>query len=53
MARAGAVPPAPLPPHERVESVRGAMQERDSVNQALAGVTHVLHLATCKETPDE
>jgi uncharacterized protein YbjT (DUF2867 family) len=42
-----------LPPHDRVESVRGALQDRDAVHLALAGVTHVLHLATCKETPDD
>ena len=42
-----------LPPHERVESVFGAMQDRAAVQQALAGVSHVLHLATCKETPDD
>jgi len=42
-----------LPPRERVESVHGAMQDRAAVQRALDGVTHVLHLATCKETPDD
>jgi nucleoside-diphosphate-sugar epimerase len=42
-----------LPAHERVESVFGAMQVRRDVLEALGGVTHVLHLATCKETPDD
>jgi nucleoside-diphosphate-sugar epimerase len=42
-----------LPPRERMESVRGAMQDRSAVQRALDGVTHVLHLATCKETPDD
>jgi nucleoside-diphosphate-sugar epimerase len=42
-----------LPPRERVESVFGAVQHRDAVQRALDGVTHVLHLATCKETPDD
>src|SRR5688500_6251526 len=42
-----------LPPHERVESVFGAVQDRAAVEFALAGVSHVLHLATCKETPDD
>ena len=42
-----------LPPRDRVESVRGAMQDRDAVQRALDGVTHVVHLATCKETPDD
>lgn len=43
----------PLPAHERVESVFGAIQDRGAVLQALAGVTHVLHLATSKETPED
>lgn len=43
----------PLPAHERIESVFGAIQDRAAVTQALAGVTHVLHLATSKETPDD
>jgi nucleoside-diphosphate-sugar epimerase len=42
-----------LPAAARVEPVRGAMQERPDVLRALDGVTHVLHLATCKETPDD
>jgi len=42
-----------LPVGERVEPVRGQMQDRRDVQRALEGVTHVLHLATCKETPDE
>ena len=39
--------------HERVEIVRGSIADRATVTAALAGVTHVVHLATCKETPDE
>jgi nucleoside-diphosphate-sugar epimerase len=42
-----------FPARDRVESVRGAMQDRDAVQRALDGVTHVVHLATCKETPDD
>lgn len=38
--------------HERVEVVKGSIASRDDVAQALEGATHVLHLATCKETPD-
>jgi nucleoside-diphosphate-sugar epimerase len=37
---------------DRVEVVRGTIAERDVAARALAGVTHVIHLATCKETPD-
>jgi nucleoside-diphosphate-sugar epimerase len=43
----------PLPPHERVETTFGAIQDRAAVSRALAGVTHVLHLATSKETVDD
>ena len=32
---------------------RGSIADRDVVAAALAGVTHVVHLATCKETPDD
>jgi UDP-glucose 4-epimerase len=42
-----------LPPQERVESVRGDIVHRADVEAAMQGVTHVLHLATCKETPDD
>ncbi|MBA3872515.1 MAG: SDR family oxidoreductase, partial [Anaerolineae bacterium] len=42
-----------LPPHDRLEIVRGSLSDQDVVNQAMDGVTHVLHLATCKETPDD
>ncbi|WEX75440.1 NAD(P)-dependent oxidoreductase [Sinorhizobium numidicum] len=37
---------------DRVEVVRGSIADRDLVARALAGVTHVVHLATCKETPE-
>ena len=30
----------------------GSIESRDSVAEAMAGVTHVLHLATSKETPE-
>ena len=39
--------------HERVELVKGSIQDREVVDQAVAGATHVLHLATSKETPDD
>lgn len=38
---------------ERVEVVRGNIVERKVVAGAVAGATHILHLATCKETPEE
>jgi nucleoside-diphosphate-sugar epimerase len=39
--------------HERLQRIRGSIEHREEVEQALDGVTHVLHLATCKETPDQ
>ncbi|MBW9065885.1 NAD(P)-dependent oxidoreductase [Rhizobium herbae] len=36
---------------DRVEVVRGSISNREVANAAIAGVTHVVHLATCKETP--
>lgn len=41
-----------LDPHERLETVRGSIEHLDVVQDALRDVTHVLHLATSKETPD-
>ena len=40
-----------LEPHERLEVLHGSIQDAEIVDQAVDGVTHVLHLATCKETP--
>ena len=42
-----------LPPRDRLEVMRGTIADRATVDQALDGVTHVLHLATVKETPEE
>jgi nucleoside-diphosphate-sugar epimerase len=41
-----------LETNPRLEVIRGTIEDRDFVRVALAGVTHVLHLATSKETPD-
>ena len=38
---------------ERLSVVRGSISERAVVAAALRGVSHVVHLATCKETPDD
>lgn len=40
-------------PHDRLEVIRGSIQDVETVNQAMDGITHVLHLATCKETPSQ
>jgi len=37
----------------RVEIIHGSIEHRQTVEAALDGVTHVLHLATTKETPDQ
>jgi nucleoside-diphosphate-sugar epimerase len=42
-----------LEPHGRIQIIHGSIEQRDVVEQALDGATHVLHLATCKETPDQ
>ncbi|WP_437316564.1 NAD-dependent epimerase/dehydratase family protein [Sorangium sp. So ce385] len=41
-----------LKPTARMEVVRGSIENRAVVDEAVDGVTHVLHLATCKETPE-
>jgi nucleoside-diphosphate-sugar epimerase len=41
-----------LEPRQRIQNVHGSIENRDDVEKAMHGVTHVLHLATCKETPD-
>lgn len=40
-----------LPAHARIETVHGSIADAAVVAEALDGVTHVLHLATVKETP--
>src|SRR5829696_1292618 len=40
-------------PHERIQNVYGSIEHRAVVEKAMEGVTHVLHLATCKETPNQ
>src|SRR5215216_4572712 len=42
-----------LEPHERIETIHGSIEYREVVETALDGVTHVLHLATVKETADQ
>lgn len=42
-----------LLPRDRLEIARGSISERAVVERAMRDVSHVLHLATCKETPDE
>jgi nucleoside-diphosphate-sugar epimerase len=42
-----------LTPSARLEVVTGNISDPHGVQRAVAGVTHVLHLATCKETPTD
>jgi len=42
-----------LQAHPRLETVRGSIQHLEVVEAAMQDVTHVLHLATVKETPAE
>ena len=37
----------------RLEIVTGSIEDRQTVAAAMRDVTHVLHLATCKETPEQ
>jgi UDP-glucose 4-epimerase len=41
-----------LEPRARLEVVSGSIEQRQDVDRAVADVTHVLHLATSKETPE-
>lgn len=41
-----------LDARERLEVMRGSIDDRASIARAVEGVSHVLHLATSKETPD-
>jgi UDP-glucose 4-epimerase len=41
-----------LDAHPRLEVVRGSIEHRPVVEAAVEGATHVLHLATSKETPE-
>src|SRR5690349_1413028 len=36
---------------DRFEVIQGSISDRQTVAQALEGITHVLHLATVKEDP--
>lgn len=42
----------PLPPADRLEVVHGAIEDQAVVTAIMQDVTHVLHLATSKETPE-
>lgn len=37
---------------DRVKVIKGSLADRDTVSTALTGVTHILHMAAVKESPD-
>jgi UDP-glucose 4-epimerase len=41
-----------LPPMDRVEVVKGSLGDVHAVSTAMKGITHVIHMAAVKETPD-
>jgi len=41
------------PEHTRIENIFGSIEDKALVEKAIDGVTHVLHLATVKETPEQ
>jgi UDP-glucose 4-epimerase len=38
---------------DRVDVVHGNIADRETVRKAVDGITHVVHCATCKETPED
>lgn len=42
-----------LEPHARIQNIHGSIEHREVVEKAMDGATHVLHLATVKETPEQ
>src|SRR5882724_12005176 len=42
-----------LPEDDRLSVIKGSIADRAVCEQAMRDVTHVVHLATCKETPED
>ena len=42
-----------LKSRDRLDVVQGSLASKSDVDKAMDGITHVLHLATCKETPND
>ena len=42
-----------LEPRAGMEVFQGNISDRNAVRKAMSGITHVVHCATCKETPDD
>lgn len=43
----------PLPARENLKLAWGSISDRNVVREAMQGITHVVHCATCKETADD
>lgn len=41
-----------LAPDSRIQCIEGSISDRDVIASAMAGTTHILHLAAVKESPD-
>ena len=41
-----------IPSQDRVSVLQGSLADQDTIEKALKGVTHVLHMAAVKEAPD-
>lgn len=39
--------------HERIDVIKGSIADRDTCRAAMQDITHVVHLATCKEIPED
>ncbi len=37
----------------RLTAIKGSISDRQTCREALSGISHVVHLATCKETPED
>jgi UDP-glucose 4-epimerase len=42
-----------LAPANRLQVVKGSLRDPDAIAAAMTGVTHVIHMAAVKETPDQ
>lgn len=42
-----------LPAHDRLETIKGSIADRETVTAAMKDVTHVIHMATVKEDPQQ
>lgn len=42
-----------IPARPRQQSLRGSLADRETALAAVQGCSHVVHLATCKETPED